>query len=251
MINRVEPVFHTAYTVRSYECDSMSRIFPQVLYSLLLDAAWGHVKNTGFSYLEFGKKGLFWVVSRFLIRFGRLPAWDESIHIETWGKGTDKFFAFRDYILRSSTGDEILANATSAWLILDRETMRPVRPLTFKDEFPVVEGKHAIDEGLDKVEPLKESTKVFSGMVTFSDIDVNKHMNAGKYMQWILDSYRQEFRLSRVLKSIELNYMAEGSIGDEFHILREKSISGDYEYLHSMIRAEDRKELCRAKVVWE
>jgi medium-chain acyl-[acyl-carrier-protein] hydrolase len=247
----IEPVFKTSYTVRSYECDSKSRILPHVLYSLLLDAAWGHVKNTGFSYLEFGKKGLFWVISRFLIRFGRLPVWDETIEVETWGKGTDKFYAFRDYVLRPQAGGEILASATSAWLILERDTLKPVRPAGFRDQFPVVEGKAALAEGPGKVDLPKDTEEVFSGAIAFSDIDVNRHMNAGKYLQWILDSYQEEFRLERNLRTIELNYMAEGYIGDGFRILRERKNQDGHEYLHSMIRAQDGKELCRARVLWD
>jgi len=153
-------------------------------------------------------------------------------------------------MLRSEKGGEVLASATIGLVDPGQGDAQAREAAELQDEFPLSRERMRFRRA-GQSRSRDDPEQVFSGTIAFSDIDVNRHMNAGKYMQWFLDSYPEEFRLERTLKSIELNYIAEGGIGHDFQILREKDKPGVHDYLHSMIRAEDRKELCRARVVWE
>ncbi|MBN1412483.1 MAG: hypothetical protein JW969_16670 [Spirochaetales bacterium] len=243
-------IYKENYKVRSYECDFQARIFPHILYSYLLNAAWGHVRDTEFSYQGLEKKGQFWVVSRFLMEFLKIPEWDDTITIETWGKGIEKLFALRDYVVYSENGAEI-CKATSAWLMLDRNTLRPLKPALFLDNFPVISGRDVFPRIPSKIEPVSGNTVSYTSKVAFSDIDVNRHLNASIYMKWIIDSYPRKFHENHKLKSIEFNYMAEGGLGDEIRILVEESGKETLRFTNSLVRTGDNQELCRAITEWE
>ena len=166
--------------------------------------------------------------------------------IETWGKGIDRLFGLRDFIVTSGTGDK-LVSATSAWLIIDRKTSRVQRIETLGKNFPMQLEKNELDVKLEKIEPQPSKKTGFEYVVRYSDVDVNGHVNSAKYVQWMLDSFQDEFHGLKWLKSFEINYLAEANLGDG--IVVTTGSAGDYYYC-SVESERDNTELCRAKVVW-
>lgn len=128
------------FCLHSFEVDQRGRARPDILLSFMLDSAWAHTKDTEFSYSELKDEGQLWVLSRFLAVFHDLPKWGDEIFVETWGKGTDKIFGLRDFIIHSKSGNK-LVSATSAWLIIDRKTYRIQRIDFARQKFPDAGGK--------------------------------------------------------------------------------------------------------------
>src|SRR5690606_14573495 len=103
-------------------------------FYLMQEIAWEHANELGFGYEQLKARNQFWVLSRLKVRINRRPCWTEGVKLETWSRGTDGFFGYRDYNFIDKTGKPIV-QATSSWLILDSETKRIVRLSLFK-EFP-------------------------------------------------------------------------------------------------------------------
>ncbi len=244
-MNRNE-LWRSAYRIRSYDVDLFGEARPQVSMSILLDSAWAHANQTEFSYDALRREGQFWVLSRFLAEVYRPPQWDEEVVIETWGKGTDRLFALRDYEVFSPSGEKLIG-AASSWLILDRTSLRPQRLDKLKETFPHLLDRNAITTPLEKIpeQPTREPAAHYR--VLFSDIDVNLHLNSSKYVEWITDSFPAAQLQTKRVSSFEVNYLAEAQMGDDVSVCLEN----EGERFSCEVRRErDNAVLCRARLRW-
>ena len=242
----VPTVWKEEYIVRSYEVDVQGRAKPHIIFSYLLDSAWNHALSSEFNYQDLSNRGQLWALAKFLMVFYRSPEWNERVYVETWGKDIDRFYALRDFTVNPVSGKK-LVSATSAWLILDQKTYRPQKLDRLRENFPFQSGKHELDVKLDKIPALVQQKELSRSAVHFTDIDVNKHVNASKYMQWIMDSYPVEVLEEKDLKSFEINFMTEAKLDDEILVSVESTEKQD---LCSIKRTSDDKELCRARLEW-
>ncbi len=81
----------------------------------------------------------------------RYPAWNERIKLETWPSGAERLFALRDFRVMDSEG-EVIGMASTAWLILDIDTHRLIRPKEMIEQFKmVVHDKQMFEAPLDKI----------------------------------------------------------------------------------------------------
>jgi acyl-ACP thioesterase len=253
---RNRAVWEEPHTIHSYEVDVGGRVLPHVLFSYMLNSAWNHVFHTEFNYESLAMEGQFWALARFLMYVTAWPRWNEKVTVATWGKDIDRLFAVRDFCIRSGDGRSgsgrsesgaQLVAATSSWLILDGKTMRPQKMDRLREYFPFNHGVHALDVKLGKIVS-PETRKHTSGIrVRYTDVDVNRHVNAARYLQWILDSYGFDGMKKRDLESCQLNFIGEAKPEDEVAI--HADIRGATDYV-SVVRVSDCRELCRSALQW-
>ena len=243
----VPSVWKEQRLIESFETDMKGRLKPHMLFAYLLNSAWKHAGNSPLGYHNLTEHNLMWVMTKLQLSIARAPKCGEQISIETWGKGVERFYALRDYAIHSAEGVRI-ASATSAWMILDKDSYRPQRMDRMKEDFPWEPGRSEMDTDLGKIPEAARSVRQARYRVLFTDIDVNRHVSAVKYLQWIVDSHPPRFLEKMYLKSIEINYLAEAVLEDEVAVCFEPS---DDRELCSIRRTGDEKELCRAKMVWQ
>ncbi len=231
--------------VESFDVDILGRLRPQTLFAYLLNSAWNHAKGTHYGQDELSARNLMWVLIKVKMLITRLPAWGEHITIETWGKKTVRFYALRDFTIASA--GERLVSATSSWMVLDKTSGRPQRFDRKLDSFPWQPGKDEMETSLEKVQELKSGKDLARFKVLFSDIDMNRHVNSAKYLQWMIDSHSYEHLLATEPRSIELSFLSEALPKDEVVVVCEET---DDRELCSVRRAGDGKELCRARLEW-
>ncbi|PIE05227.1 MAG: hypothetical protein CSA76_00155 [Spirochaetales bacterium] len=70
------------------------------------------------------------------------------------------------------------------------------------------------------------------------------------YLTWILNALDADFLQSHQIRELEINFMAEGFIGQELTVLEEKTQKNSPGRLYALIRS-DNVEMCRLKVNWE
>lgn len=247
MSTTTPPILRRTFRLHSWEVDRKGIARPDVLFSILLDSAWAHANNSKFSYDSLKEGGQLWVLSRFLAMIHDLPKWDDEITVETWSKGTDKFFGLRDFNVFSEAGEK-LVSATSAWLVIDRRTSRIQRINLERSDFPLQLDKHAIDTKLEKIDGREAVSTGFDHVVTYTDIDVNDHVNSSRYLAWMLDSFPRSVLEEESLKSFEINFLAEAQSGEKVYV--NSADDSDYRYCE-VVREKDGVGLCRARVVWE
>jgi acyl-ACP thioesterase len=230
--------------VESFEVDKNGTLKPHMLLAYLLNAAWKHATLMSHGFEDLQGRNQMWVLTKFQAAVTRLPSWGEQVHIDTWGKGVEKLCAMRDFIVSSAEGGK-LVSATSAWMILDKGGHRPLR--IEKMNFPWNPNRQEMETKLEKVPELAHGVLSGSFRTVYSDIDVNQHVTATKYLQWVTDSHEPSFLQSMRPVSLEMSFLAEALIGDEVAVYLEQR---DGRELSSVKRTADNKELCRAIITW-
>ena len=153
------------------------------------EAAWHSAEALGFGYEEATRLKQFWVLVRQSIKAHRLPVWGEHLVIETWPRGVDGLWAFRDYNIRDQKGS-VCIGATSSWMIMDANSHRPLKPEIVSGAMPWVIETKAIGETASKIVHEGSWEIVDQRKVRFSDMDINGHMNNSRYVEWIADAIR-------------------------------------------------------------
>jgi acyl-ACP thioesterase len=180
------------------------------------------------------------------IKMERYPVWDEVIQIETWPSGLNKLFAIRDFRVTDSAGKE-MGVASTAWLVLNMETRRPMRPFSGLEEL-----RTSIDRvfefPLEKIGLPDTMDKLENRIAAYSDLDVVGHVNSVKYMGWCVDAADPELVKGKEIRDLEINYLNESVWGDNIEIFGSSSRENDS--IFSARRVRDGKEIIRAKIAW-
>ncbi|RPJ38411.1 MAG: hypothetical protein EHM27_11225 [Deltaproteobacteria bacterium] len=240
------PIWEEQRIIESFDVDILGRLRPQTLFAYLLNSAWNHAKGTGYGYEELSARNLMWVLIKMQLIINRQPKWGDRIAIETWGKRIERLYALRDFAVSSASGEKMIS-ATSSWMVLNKRSGRPQRLHQKTDCFPWQPGREEIETNLQKVPELQGGRQIARFGVQFSDIDVNRHVNSTKYLQWMIDSHSLEHLEGAELKAADLSFLAEALPYDEVAVFSEGRGDGE---LCSVTRVSDNKELCRARFDW-
>lgn len=208
--------------VPSYLCRPDGRLHIDGLAALMGEAAWHHARSFGVAFTEEGVQQ-FWILHRLGFRILRTPSWGEKITLETWPSRMQRLFAMREFVISDDAG-RTMVEASSAWLILDAGTRRPVRPENLlSPEWRVDEVPLEMPTGkLPGIDPGTVATMLEGARwhaVRPADIDLNNHVNNARYVQWIEDhrpAYPDPSQLCMV------SYLSETVLGQEFTVITEK-----------------------------
>jgi medium-chain acyl-[acyl-carrier-protein] hydrolase len=95
-----------------YDTDLNGQLKMSALANYLQESAWRHANHLGFGYEETRRRNEFWVVISLMIRMTGTPEWGKTITVETWPRGIERLFAFRDFKIMDEGGN-VLGAATS------------------------------------------------------------------------------------------------------------------------------------------
>ena len=230
---------------KSYFIDRSGKLSVSFMFYQMQDIAWEHANILGFGYDTLKKENHFWVLSRLRVKIGRLPDWGENFTLETWSRGTDGFYGYRDFNFVDVKGNNII-QATSSWLVVSSETKRIVR-LTDFNNFPKYE-ESVFGLNADKVQSPQTFDELFYTPVLFNEIDINQHFNTGRYIERIIDSYDFGFHEKYEITELEINFLKEGMPSDLLAVKKQQV--DELNHLCSVVRKSDGVELIRARLIW-
>ena len=232
-------------SVKSYFINRFGNLSTSFMFYQMQEIAWEHANILGFGYERLKKENQFWVLSRLHIKIKRRPQWRESFQLETWSRGTDGFYGYRDFNFTDSEGNNII-QATSSWLILDQNTKRIVRLNNFK-EFPEY---HESLMGINpaRLKPPQYDEKIIFSPVLFNEIDINQHFNTGRYIERITDSYSFDFHTAHEIAELEVNFLKEGMPEDRLAVKKQEV--DEFTHICSVVRESDNANLIIARILW-
>lgn len=238
-------VWTESFRVRSYESDPDGRASIQTLCNYLQEAASNHASELGVSIEHLTERNWIWMMARLRVEVDTYPRWRDEIVVETWPSGHDRLYATRDFLLRSSD-DDVLARATSAWLLVDARRRRPIRLPELITSIDRPDRERVLEDLPDKLpDPPNEASE--TGVhVRYSDLDLLGHVNNVLYGEWSVETVPEELHQSHLVRAIELQFRAEARFGDPVSV-RTGRVDGAFIHL---ITAGDR-ELARVRTVWE
>lgn len=211
------------------------------LLSYMQDTANCQMEHDGPSYDELFNRGLAFILSRITISFYAPLRAHERIKCESWACPSRGATFNRCYrILR---GEDVIAEASSAWALLDTKNERLCR-------VGDLEYKYGEDALVEPEMPARFRIPNEAGMkfvakksVGYAEADLNGHMTNTKYPD-ILCSYIGDMRGRRV-KGMSVNFVSEAPMGQSIDVY-----TGEHNGIHYVrTLREDGKTNVEAAIV--
>ena len=210
-------VYSKKYTTRWHDTDAGRVLRPGAMLTYFEETADLHVRSVGKSLDDMRDENrVGFILSRMSIVFHRPVVADIDLLVQTWTCEGRGFSTERDF--RALDGDEVVAESTSMWALVDVESHRPVKianaPFEFRHEPPLtldVPARVSIPKDL-----ILE--KVGERRIVYSDIDYNMHMNNTRYPDMLCDFMPDMGgkRMSRVTMS----FVHEAALGHTLDVYR-------------------------------
>jgi acyl-ACP thioesterase len=233
-------------STRSFFINRFGQMSTSFMFYQMQDIAWEHADVLGLGYNQLKKERQFWVLSRLLVKIGRRPTWGEDFTLVTWSRGTDGFWAYRDYNFIDRNGN-IIVQATSSWLVLGQATKKIIR-LADIEGFPTF-SESVLGVDASKIKAPKSEAELSFSPVLFNEIDINQHFNTGRYLERIIDAYNFDFHENFELAELEVNFLKEG-LPNDFLAVRKECVN-ELDHICSVVRQSDAIDLVRAKLKWK
>lgn len=243
--------YEQQYTIRSYEPRPDGHVAITSPCNHLQDIASRHAETLGFGFHDLEATGHVWVLARLHLRMERLPVYGESIKITTWPSANERLVALRDFILEDDNG--IIGRGTTSWVVLNLETRRADKPETVLDSRFIPERERALSFPTKAITRLKDGTNSTTLSARRADMDINRHINNVRYVEFCLESIPQEWIESNRCMGVDVQFRAESHPGDVYtsSCSKEDPKGDESTYLHSLIRTSDNKEIVRMRSWWE
>ena len=212
------PVWTDEIRVHPYETDLNNEWKAAAFFQAFQDAANAHAANLGYDYHTMLAADHIWVLSRLKVYFYRFPTMGDQLTIRTWPKGIrQKIFFTRDFQIAAPDG-QLIAAATSAWLLIDPKTRRMQLPGSLTGTLPKNSGLNALDEDLMKLAPENGLEEKFTTQANYSVVDVLGHVNNARYIDWVMDCFPFERFKTHQLAWLQINYNNEVRAGETVRI---------------------------------
>ena len=211
----MEPIYRQQFHIDPVAVDRFGRLKPSMLLLYAQEVAGHHSDLLSLTYDNLAARGLFWAVIRNRVQITRLPMQWETITLETWPMPTTRTAYPRSTVAYDEQGNELF-RSVSLWVLMDLNTRSMVLP-----------GKSGVDltgtlRGTELASPRSLSPRPLeksrSRVVSFTDLDVNGHMNNTRYLDWIMDLLPSSFHQEHPVKDFTLCYMNEAQEGQTLDV---------------------------------
>lgn len=237
-------IFEQKYDISSYDVDLNKCARLTSILNYMQDSAWLHYsffeKHNGLIMPE----NYVWLLSRIRLEVIALPVWGDRIVLQTWSPGLNRMFAQRDFIFKDKNNNTLI-KASTAWLIIDTDKNLPVRPDFFKEKWDFAEKEPLIDIR-KKINAYENKRSKNTVKAFYSDIDVNRHVNNAKYVEWMLDIYEPEIINDNIPGIVSIDFTGQAVLGDSVEV-GIKQFSENTFYTNTVL---NNNELCRMVIAW-
>lgn len=216
----IHPIWKSHYRIQALDADLMSLAKVSALCNYFQESAGQHADLLGVGYASLINKGMLWILSRLCIHIEAYPILGEEIVLKTWPTGTNGLFALRNFTISRANGQTVI-KGTSAWLVIEKDSRRPLRDLSalLKN---VPANPLPADEGIDipKLRSVQGLTKTGTITARYSDLDANAHVNNNRYIEWTTDAFDAEWYRTKRIHDLVISFLTELRDGDTLDILK-------------------------------
>lgn len=212
-------MFEKEFLLETSDVDAFNDLKLSALFRLFQDVATEHAELGGIGQSVATQKDMFWVITRYAVDIVKMPKYMQKVKVITYAGDNLKFLFPRYFRVEDEKGN-VLVKASSTWVVLDRKTHK-INMHPFDRSLPC--------EHYDGEEPLPERvivndpTFVEKRVIRYSDVDLNKHLNNTKYVEYIQDIHNLLFYEQYQIKHITINYNKEGVCDQTVVIEKETS----------------------------
>ena len=211
----MEFVYTAEFSVTPLHADCFGRCKPSSLLRFAQDAAEGHCLLLGTDWDTMAAKNYFWAVIRQRMEITRLPQTGETVTVKTWPMPTSRVAYPRATEGFDREGNSLF-KLISIWVIVDMDSRAMILPGKSGVEVAgtVLGTELKAPAGLPAGSFEKETFRT----VSFSDLDVNGHMNNARYLDWLCDLRSAAYHKDHPMKAVTICYMSEALEGQQLRL---------------------------------
>ncbi len=207
------------FTVSSHDVDVNNNLRPSLVLRYMQETANHQMRDRKPSYYDFFFQGKSFIVTRISIQIYEAAGQYDDIKVSTWKCGNKGATFLRSYSIEKD--GKVLAEAFSAWAVVDTETHKLYRSSdidisNYEEDEPInldLPSRFRLPANLDY-------KKVGEKSIFYSDVDMNLHMNNTNYpdmlVNYIPDMIKKE------VTSVNLRFMTEARLGEKLSIYMAK-----------------------------
>lgn len=202
----LQPFYSKQYTVDAQSVDRFGRLRRSTMLRYAQEVAGEHCALISMDHDALAAKGMFWAVVRNRISVTRLPKEGETITVETWPMPTTRTAYPRATAAYDENGQELF-RSVSLWVLMDIRERSMVLPA--KSGVTVLGTLRGNELAVPRSLAPQNLSLTQNRYVSFTDLDINGHMNNARYLDWIDDLLPSDFHREHQPVEINLCYVNE------------------------------------------
>lgn len=224
MINNNE-VFSEETRVFSYQADLNRILKPSSALRFLQEIAIEHCDFFDLGAEKLAEKDVMFLLVAMSMDFYKMPKLNEEITLQTWSRGHKGIQFERPSRILDKNGD-VLAVASSKWIMANTKTRKILRPKEF-EFFNVPVHEEGYDLRDKKIVLPDDMEHVGDRTIRYSYLDYNGHVNNCAYADFVLDFIPDDVTSKRVSK-LDLYFHSEALLKDKVKMYIKKCDEGYY-----------------------
>jgi acyl-CoA thioester hydrolase len=176
-----------AFKVRHYECDAYGHVNHANYLRYMQEAAMDASAAVGYDVDRYREMGRQWLIRETDITYLRPLVYGDTVIVKTWVGDFRRVRSRRMYEMRLAGSDEIVVSASTEWVFLDEQTLRPA---SVPPEMVAAFRNPALSAG-ERRQPFPAAPPAPPGIVRvrrrveWRDIDPAQHVNNANYLAYI------------------------------------------------------------------
>lgn len=221
--------------VFSYQTDLNSILKPSSALRFFQEIANEHCIFFNMDFQSLYEKDMMFLLIAVSVDFYKMPALNDEITLQTWSRGVKGIQFERPSRIIDKNG-EVLAVASSKWILANTNTRKLLRPKEF-DFFNIPSYDLGYDLRDKKIIMPPDLEYVGDRVVRYSDIDYNGHVNNSVYADFTLDFIPDDITNKRVSK-LDIYFHSEALLGDKVKMYVKKEDGAYY------VKGEHERGVC-------
>jgi acyl-CoA thioester hydrolase len=229
------PLTHTSsFQVRYYECDSNGHLSSANYLRYMQEAAFDASASVGYDKARYEAINRLWLARETEIEYSHPLRYGDSIEIKTWVGDFRRVRSRRFYEFRRAGQSEIAAHASTDWVYLEADSLRPVAVPSDMIAAFAPDGDVPLAPPRERFpEPPPPPPGVFKlrRFPEWRDIDGAQHVNNAAYLDYIADlgvsaavahgwstSRMTEAGFALVARKHRIEYLQPAQLDDELEL---------------------------------
>lgn len=213
-------VFRHTYFAQYHDCDTRQRLTVLAMMRYFEDIALLQSESYDVGLRYYAEEQVAWLLNKWDLRIHKTPRFKDDVHVLTQPTAMRRFLANRRYKITGEDG-AVMVEADSQWVFVDMARRRParIREEIFR-RYGILEESESLPTPEAIAEPVRADVKR-EFHVRKSDIDVNRHVNNIRYVDWAFDALPEEIALGAALRRLRIHYRKEVHYGEEVDVRTE------------------------------
>lgn len=204
-------LFQKTVTVQPADFNDTGNFKLSSLLYYVQEVSGSHCAGFACDWDSLAAKGMFWAVLRHRVVIHRLPKKNETIIVETWPLPMTRV-AYPRAVRALDGQGQVLFEAMSLWVLMDRETRAMILPARSAVDVPGMVRQLEIDPPASLAPQSHEKHTLWQ--VTEGDLDKNRHVNNTVYLDRA-EQLTGAFGGSLCPKEFTVCYLSEVRLGQE------------------------------------